>query len=85
MLEDSKIEGGEIMITLADRLRKEGIEIGEKIGIEIGEKRGEKKGEKKGKLKTARTLIKKGINMEIIAEATGFPKKRLEKLAETVH
>ncbi|MCX6583727.1 MAG: hypothetical protein NT166_26425 [Candidatus Aminicenantes bacterium] len=81
MLEDSKIEGGEIMITLADRLRKEGIEIGEKIGIEIGEKRGEKK----GKLKTARTLIKKGINMEIIAEATGFPKKRLEKLAETVH
>jgi predicted transposase/invertase (TIGR01784 family) len=81
MLEDSKIEGGEIMITLADRLRKEGIEIGEKIGIEIGEKRGEKK----GKLKTARTLIKKGINIEIIAEATGFPKKRLEKLAETIH
>ncbi|MDQ1349791.1 MAG: hypothetical protein QG657_92, partial [Acidobacteriota bacterium] len=60
---------------------KIGIGIGEKIGIEIGEKRGEKK----GKLKTARTLIKKGINIEIIAEATGFPKKRLEKLAETIH
>jgi predicted transposase/invertase (TIGR01784 family) len=57
------------MQTLADRLRKEG----------------EKKGREEGKLQTARTLIKRGINMDIIAEATGFPKKRIEKLAATVH
>jgi len=77
MLEDSKIEGGGIMQTLGDRMRKEGIEIGEKIGIE--------EGKEEGKIETARTLIKRGIDMNIIAEATGFPKRKIEKLAETVH
>ena len=73
MLEKSKIEGGGIMQTLGDRMRKEGIEIGEKIGIE------------EGKIEIARTLIKRGIDMNIIAEATGFPKGKIEKLAETIH
>lgn len=65
LLEETKIDGGDIMKTLADRWRKEG--------------------EKKGKIEAAIALIKRGINIDIIAEATGFPKKRIEKLAETVH
>ena len=77
VLEESKIEGGEIMPTLAKRLREEG-------RIE-GEKRGEKRGEKKGKLETARELIKRGVDINIIAEATGFPREEIEKLAATVH
>jgi hypothetical protein len=50
MLEKSKIEGGEIMATLAQRW----LEQGEKIGLE------------KGKLETARELIKRGVDINII-------------------
>jgi predicted transposase/invertase (TIGR01784 family) len=64
-LEKSKIDGGDLMQTLAQRLRKEG--------------------EKKGKIETARELIKKGVDINIIAEATGFPRAEVEKLAATVH
>ena len=81
MLEISKINGGEIKQTLADRLRSEGKKIGEKIG----EKRGRKEGKKEGKLETARKLIKRGVDMDIIVEATGLPKQEIEKLVETVH
>jgi len=73
MLEKSKIDGGEIMQTLADRLRSEGIKEGKKIGVE------------ETKLETTRKLIKRGVDMNIIAEATGFSKEEIEKLAETVH
>jgi predicted transposase YdaD len=49
MLEKSKIDGGEIMQTLADRLRSEGRE------------EGRKEGKKEGKLETARKLIERGV------------------------
>jgi len=51
----------------------------------IAKKDGIKEGRKEEKLDTARRLIKRGVDMDIIAEATGFPKKEIEKLAETVH
>jgi predicted transposase/invertase (TIGR01784 family) len=69
MLEKSSIDGGNFMQTLADRLRSEG----------------KKEGRKEEKLETARRLIKRGVDMDIIAEATGFPKKEIEKLVRTVH
>jgi predicted transposase/invertase (TIGR01784 family) len=69
MLEKSKIEGGEIMATLAQRW----LEQGEKIGLE------------KGKFETARELIKRGVDINIIAEATGIPREEIEKLASTIH
>jgi predicted transposase/invertase (TIGR01784 family) len=65
MLEKSKIDGGEIMQTLADRLRGEGKE--------------------EGKLETARKLIERGVDMDIIVEATGFSRQEIEKLVETIH
>jgi predicted transposase/invertase (TIGR01784 family) len=77
MLEKSKIDGGEIMQTLADRLRSE--------GEKIGEKRGRKEGKKEANLETARKLIKRGVDMDIIIEATGFTRQEIEKLVETVH
>ena len=61
------------MQTLADRLRSE------------GEKIGRKEGKKEAKLETARKLIKRGVDMDIIVEATGLPKQEIEKLVETVH
>lgn len=73
LLEESKINGGDIMPTLADRLRQE------------GEERGEKRGEKRGKLETARKLIARGVDINVIAEATGFPRQEIEKLATSGH
>ncbi len=57
--------------------KKEGIKLGEKLG----EKRGEKKGEEKNKLNTAMAMIKKGLNLDLIAEVTGFPTQRIQQLA----
>jgi len=51
----------------------------------IAKKDGIKEGRKEEKLDTARRLIKRGVDMDIIVEATGFPKKEIEKLAATVH
>ena len=56
MLDENKMDGGEIMQTLAQQLREEGIKIGERRGekigknegIKIGEVRGEKRGERRG-------------------------------------
>jgi len=50
----------------------------------IAEKRGEKRGEEKGKLETARELINNGVDINIIAKATGFSLEEIEKLTETV-
>ncbi|MDQ1350559.1 MAG: hypothetical protein QG657_861 [Acidobacteriota bacterium] len=77
MLEKTKIDGGNIMETLAQQLRDEG----RRIGIEEGMK----EGMKEGKRNTAWELLKRGIDMDIIAAATGLAKKELEKLAVTVH
>ena len=73
------------MQTIAEEWKREGIKIGEEKGIKIGEKRGERIGEEKGKVETARKLIKRGIDIEIIAEATGFSKEEIEKFAATDH
>jgi predicted transposase/invertase (TIGR01784 family) len=73
LLEKSKIDGGEIMQTLAQRLRKE------------GEKQGKKQGVKEEKIRTAKELIKRGVAADIIAEATALPLKEIEKLGEKSH
>ncbi len=65
MLEEIKIDGGDIMQTLAKKI--------------------EKKGKKEGKLETARELIKRGVDINLVADVTGFPREELEKLSATVH
>jgi predicted transposase/invertase (TIGR01784 family) len=89
MLEKSKIEGGEIMATLAQRWleqgKKIGLEEGIEKGIEKGIEQGIEKGIEKGKLETARELIKRGVDINIITEATGIPREEIEKLASTIH
>ena len=44
-----------------------------------------KEGKREGKIETARELIKRGVDMNIIAEATGFTLEEIEKLADIVH
>jgi predicted transposase/invertase (TIGR01784 family) len=43
------------------------------------------KGMQKGKLETAKKLLKKGVDIDIIAGATGFPKKEIEQLSKKAH
>lgn len=42
-------------------------------------------GRKADKLETAKELIKRGIDKDIIADATGLPLEKIEELAEQVH
>jgi hypothetical protein len=57
--------------------RKEGINVGRKEGINVGRK--------KGKEETAKELIKRGVDMDIIEGATGISREELERLASKVH
>ena len=52
----------------------------EQRGISIGEARGEKSGIKKNQLKTAKNLLKLGIDSDTIIKATGISKTALKEL-----
>jgi predicted transposase/invertase (TIGR01784 family) len=54
-------------------------------GIKKGKREGIQEGKREGKLETARELLKKGVDINIIASATGFSKKEIEELAKTSH
>jgi hypothetical protein len=49
-------------------------------GIKIGEEIGEKRGEKKAKIETAKNMLKKGFEINVIVEITGLKRKDIEKL-----
>ncbi|MCU0286930.1 MAG: hypothetical protein MUF15_11090 [Acidobacteria bacterium] len=67
---------------------KEGIEIGvkegEAIGIQRGKEIGLKEGDEKAMWRFALSCIKKGIDIETIAELTGLPVERIELLRNVI-
>ncbi|MCU0288380.1 MAG: hypothetical protein MUF15_18545 [Acidobacteria bacterium] len=71
---------GTVFQELFDKGKEEGIEIGVKEGKEIGIK----KGEEKEKWKFAMNCIKKGIDIETIAEITDLPIERVELLKKVI-
>jgi predicted transposase/invertase (TIGR01784 family) len=64
-------ERSEIIMTLADKFKKEGIIEGKKEGII--------KGKKEGKIETAREMKKMGADLEFISKATKIPIEELQK------
>jgi predicted transposase/invertase (TIGR01784 family) len=76
MLDDSKINGGEIMPTLAQQFREEFMQT---LGPQLIDE-----GKKEGKEETAKELIKRGIDLDIIEAATGLSREELEKIASIV-
>jgi hypothetical protein len=50
--------------------------------VPLWERDAERKGKKIGKLETAKNLLKMGIDIEKVSEATGLKKEELEKLRE---
>jgi len=67
ILEESKINGGDIMPTLAQRLRDEGKE------------KWMNEGRNEGKLETARRLLREDFTIEQIVKFTGLSEEQLKK------
>jgi predicted transposase/invertase (TIGR01784 family) len=71
-LKESKIEGGDLMPSLAQRLREEG----ERVGV----KKGVKEGEKKKAKESARRMLDDDFPVESIVKYTGLTEKEVKEL-----
>lgn len=67
-----------------DTARKEGIEEGRKEGIEEGRKEGIEAGREEGRkeatLQVAKNMLQQGLDISIIAAATGLPEDEIRSL-----
>jgi predicted transposase/invertase (TIGR01784 family) len=75
-LKESKIEGGDLMPSLAQRLREEG----ERVGVKKGVKKGVKEGVKIGVKETARRMLNDDLPIESIIKYTGLTEKEVKEL-----
>ena len=66
------------------RMQMNTIKKYEQLATEEGEARGEARGEAKNRLNVAKKLIKLGVAIEIIIEATGLTRKKIEKIKEKI-
>jgi len=73
---ESLQEGGEIMKTVFQQL----LERGKKEGVKEGKEIGVKEGEERGKMNIALSCLRKGMEVDIIADITGLPLKKIEEL-----
>jgi SOS response regulatory protein OraA/RecX len=80
MLDESKIDGGEIMPTLAQQMKEE---FREELKEEFMQTLGSQLKDE-GKKETAKELIKRGIDMDIIEGATGISREELDKMASII-
>jgi predicted transposase/invertase (TIGR01784 family) len=71
----NKEKGQEIMSSLAQHWKEEGIEKGIKKGIEIEKSRSEAT-----IITIAKNLLKSGLSIDVIAESTGLSKSQIEDL-----
>ena len=62
-------------------LREDGYDEGLAEGFSLGEQKGLAEGERKKAVETARNLLTKGINPDIIAECTGLSSQKVKELA----
>ena len=84
LLEETKIDGGYIMPTLAQRWKDEGkkewIAVGMQKGRKSGMKAGVKAGMKAERLKTAKKMLSDNVSIEAIAEYTDLTEKEVRSL-----
>jgi predicted transposase/invertase (TIGR01784 family) len=76
MLSESNIEGGDLMQTLAQQLKREGI----KEGIKEGKREGIREGIKEEKLETAKRMLMDDISIETVIKYTGLTEKEVKAL-----
>ncbi len=75
IIEEKKI-GGEIMPTLANRLREEGYNKGIQEGIE--------KGIYEDKKKVAKNMLMRGLDEELVSEVTGLSEKEVKEIRKEI-
>lgn len=68
-----------------DEGKEEGREEGREEGLEEGREVGLEEGIKKGITETIRSMVKVGIDLNLIAEATGKSKKDIKKMIDVVN
>jgi predicted transposase YdaD len=82
----------EVVMTTAERLRKEGKEEGKEEGREEGKKegwekgqiKGREKGQKEAKLEDARKMIEEGLDEKMIMRITGLTRDEVRKLKKNI-
>ncbi len=57
----------------------------ERLAEKRGKKKWKKEGMKEGKLEVAIEMLKKGLDKDLIATVTGFPKNRIDELTAETH
>ncbi|MBD2793170.1 RpnC/YadD family protein [Xenorhabdus szentirmaii] len=67
-------------MSIAERLQEKGREEGIQQGILQGMEKGMQQGEKQASINIARTLLKNGVNIELIMESTGLSREELLSL-----
>jgi predicted transposase/invertase (TIGR01784 family) len=55
------------------------------VGIKIGEEKGKQEGMEEKAIETAKRMLEKGFEIDIIMEITGLKKEEVETLAAMVH
>ncbi len=57
----------------------------ERNAMKEGMKQGVKQGVNKEKMRTAKKMLKEGIDLDTIAKITGLARKQIEKMLSTSH
>ncbi len=72
------------MMTIAEKLREQGMKKGREQGMQEGREQGReqgiKEGERKGLEKTAMTMLQEGVEVAFIAKVTGLSVADIEQL-----
>ena len=83
-IEKGRVEGIQLGRTEGIQLgRTEGIQLGRTEGIQLGRTEGIQLGEIRGRTETARNLLRMGLDVTHIAEATGLPLGEIQALKKT--
>lgn len=70
----------EVVMTIAEQLRREGEQKGKIEDIQEGIQKGIQEGEKKAVMKIARQLLENGVDKNIIKMSTGLSNDEMKKL-----
>ncbi len=70
------LERSEVIMTIAEKLIKEGMEKGMEKGIE--------KGIEKGREETAEAAFRRGVDIDFVADITGLSMDKLKKIQDRV-
>ncbi len=79
-----KEDSEDIMRTIADSYREEGINTGFLQGIEKGREEGIEKGREEGIMNTARNMLKEGIDNQLVTRVTNLPIEQIIKIKESL-